>query len=48
MPLGSLPNGVDTGLPEKKGHIRDQGRAVLKFGGTSIGKFQEAVARICQ
>lgn len=47
MPLGSLPNGVDPGLPEEKGHIKAQERAVLKFGGTSIGKFHEAVARIC-
>ncbi len=47
MPLISLPNGLGPTLPEEKNCIRAPERAVLKFGGTSIGKFQEAVARIC-
>lgn len=47
MPLDPLPNGLKPGLPEEKHYIRAPERTVLKFGGTSIGKFHEAVARIC-
>ena len=47
MPVEPLPNGVEGHhSPECKCQIRAQRRVVLKFGGTSIGKYPLQIAGI--
>lgn len=48
MPAEALLNGVvETNLSEHHDHAQIPQRVVLKFGGTSIGKFAAQIGNIC-